>query len=53
LKELQMTSMHNPLHPGEVLRKWLAEISVTGAARRLGVTRVPLSRVLNGSGGSG
>ncbi len=41
--------MHNPPHPGEVLREWLAEISVTEAAQRLGVTRVALSRVLNGS----
>lgn len=40
--------MHNPPHPGEVLREWLAEISVTEAAKRLGVTRAALSRVLNG-----
>ncbi|MBI2969132.1 MAG: HigA family addiction module antidote protein [Gammaproteobacteria bacterium] len=46
-----MTMMHNPPHPGEVLREWLADISVTEAARRLGVTRVALSRVLNGSAG--
>jgi len=39
-------------HPGEVLRGWLADISVTDAARRLGVTRVALSRVLNGSAAS-
>src|SRR5262245_38478786 len=44
-----MTAMHNPPHPGEVLREWLTDISVTEAARRLGVTRVALSRVLNGS----
>jgi addiction module HigA family antidote len=46
-----MTTMHNPPHPGEVLREWLEEISVTEAARRLGVTRVALSRVLNGAAG--
>jgi addiction module HigA family antidote len=46
-----MTAMHNPPHPGEVLREWLAEISVTEAARRLGVTRVALSRILNGAAG--
>jgi addiction module HigA family antidote len=34
-----------------VLREWLAEISVTEAARRLGVTRVALSRILNGAAG--
>ena len=41
--------MHNPAHPGEVLREWLTDITVTEAAHRLGVTRVALSRVLNGS----
>jgi antitoxin HigA-1 len=46
-----MTEMHNPPHPGEVLREWLADISITEAARRLGVTRVALSRVLNGAAG--
>jgi len=46
-----MAAMHNPPHPGEVLREWLAEITVTEAARRLGVTRVALSRVLNGAAG--
>ena len=44
-----MTTMHNPPHPGEVLCEWLTEITVTEAALRLGVTRVALSRVLNGS----
>lgn len=44
-----MATMHNPPHPGEVLREWLTEITVTEAAKRLGVTRVALSRVLNGS----
>ncbi|MBN8735867.1 MAG: HigA family addiction module antidote protein [Xanthomonadales bacterium] len=44
-----MTIMHNPPHPGEVLREWLTDITVTEAAKRLGVTRVALSRVLNGS----
>jgi len=41
--------MHNPPHPGEVLREWLTDISVTDAAKHLGVTRVALSRVLNGA----
>ena len=46
-----MTRMHNPPHPGEVLRDGVftdAGISVTDFAARLGVTRVALSRVLNG-----
>lgn len=46
-----MKVMHNPPHPGKVLREWLTEITVTEAARRLGVTRVALSRILNGSAG--
>jgi len=46
-----MGNMHNPPHPGEVLREWLDGITVTDAAERLGVTRVALSRVLNGSAG--
>lgn len=44
-----MNTMHNPPHPGEVLREWLEGITVTEAAERLGVTRVALSRVLNGA----
>jgi len=46
-----MNAMHNPPHPGEVLREWLDGITVTEAAARLGVTRVALSRVLNGAAG--
>jgi addiction module HigA family antidote len=41
--------MHNPAHPGEVLREFLPEsLSVSETARRLGVSRVQLSRLLNG-----
>jgi antitoxin HigA-1 len=43
--------MHNPPHPGEVLRDYLGSLSVTDAARHLGVTRANLSRILNGSAG--
>ncbi|QEI07659.1 HigA family addiction module antidote protein [Pigmentiphaga aceris] len=43
--------MHNPAHPGTVLREYLGELSVTEAAARLGVTRAALSRILNGSAG--
>ena len=49
-----MTRMHNPPHPGEVLRDGLftdTGITVTELARRIGVTRVALSRVLNGKAG--
>ena len=41
----------NPAHPGEVLRDYLGEMSVTEAAERLGVTRAHLSRILNGRAG--
>lgn len=43
--------MHNPPHPGAILREWLEGVTVTEAAQRLGVTRVALSRVLNGAAG--
>jgi antitoxin HigA-1 len=44
-----MSRMQNPPHPGEVLRDTvLSEFSVTEFARRLGVSRVTLSRVVNG-----
>lgn len=46
-----MNTMHNPPHPGEILREWLTGISVTQAAKNLGVTRAALSRVLNGAAG--
>ena len=42
--------MHNPPHPGEILRADYIEplgLSVTAAARALGVTRKTLSAVLN------
>jgi len=41
--------MFNPPHPGEALREYLPEgMQVTEAAQKLGVSRVTLSRVLNG-----
>ena len=44
-----MGRMFNPAHPGEVLKEFLpADLTVTEAARRLGVSRVQLSRLLNG-----
>lgn len=46
-----MTRMHNPPHPGEVLREYLGDITVTEAAVKLGVNRVTLSRVVTGSAG--
>ena len=46
--------MHNPPHPGEVIRELCLEplgISVTEAAKALGVSRKTLSAVLNGRSG--
>jgi antitoxin HigA-1 len=41
-------TMHNPAHPGEILREYLGEVQVGEAARRLKVARSTLSRLLNG-----
>ncbi len=43
--------MHNPAHPGEVLREHMGEMPVNKLAAHLGISRVTLSRVLNGSSG--
>lgn len=46
--------MHNPPHPGEVIRELCLSplgISVTAAARALGVSRKTLSELLNGKSG--
>jgi addiction module HigA family antidote len=44
-----MAQMHNPPHPGEVLQDTvLREMTVTELAKRLEVSRVALSRVVNG-----
>ena len=42
--------MKNPAHPGEIVQGSLEELelSVTEAAKALGVSRVTLSRLLNG-----
>ena len=46
--------MHNPPHPGEIVRRQCLEplgLSVTEAAEGLGVTRQALSDLLNGKAG--
>jgi addiction module HigA family antidote len=43
--------MHNPAHPGEILREHIGEMPVTKFADHLGVSRVTLSRLLNGTSG--
>lgn len=45
-----MTSMHTPPHPGETLREDVLPalgLTITEAAKQLGVTRAAFSRVLN------
>lgn len=47
-------NMHNPPHPGEIIRELCLEpldISVTRAAEALGVSRKTLSAILNGRAG--
>jgi addiction module HigA family antidote len=46
--------MHDPAHPGDVIRELCLEplaLSVTDAAKALGVTRKTLSELLNGGAG--
>jgi len=46
--------MHNPPHPGKVLKEgWIEPLglTVTAAAEALGVTRKTLSAILNGRSG--
>ncbi len=46
--------MHNPPHPGEVLKELCIEplgLTVTDAAKGLGVSRKTLSMILNGKAG--
>ena len=46
--------MHNPPHPGEVLKELCLEplgLSVTDTAKALGVSRKTLSSILNGRAG--
>ena len=46
--------MYNPPHPGEIIREFCVEplnLTVTGAAESLGITRKTLSTLLNGRAG--
>jgi len=49
-----MSRMFNPSHPGEILKEDVLPelgITVTDAARQLGITRVAFSRIINGKAG--
>ncbi len=46
-------SMHNPAHPGEILKELVIEpldLTITDVAKHLGVSRKTLSKVLNAKG---
>jgi len=54
IKKVSHVDMHNPPHPGEVLKKLCLEplgLSVTKAAQALGVSRSALSNLLHGRTG--
>lgn len=47
----KISRMHNPAHPGEILRELYLQplgITVTKAAKALGVTRKHVSAIVNG-----
>ena len=47
-----MSRMFNPPHPGEVVKEYLPEnVSVTEAAKKLGVSRQAFSAIINGRAG--
>ena len=53
-EELMTMRMHNPPHPGEVIKSLCLEplgVTVTQAAEALGVSRKTLSAILNGRAG--
>lgn len=46
-------SMHNPAHPGEILKELVIEtleLTITDVAEHLDISRKTLSKVLNGKG---
>jgi addiction module HigA family antidote len=52
--EMGGVKMHNPPHPGEIIREQCIEplgLTITAAAKGLGVTRKALSELVNGHSG--
>ncbi len=43
-----MAIMHNPASPGELLKEFLGDITVTKLADHIGVARASISRILHG-----
>jgi AraC-like DNA-binding protein len=51
-RRITMMNMHNPAHPGEVLREWLpVGMPIEEAALQLHISRTTLSKVLNAKSG--
>jgi antitoxin HigA-1 len=54
IRRQEFMAMHNPPHPGGIVRRQCLEaldLSVTEAAKGLGVTRQALSDLINGKAG--
>jgi antitoxin HigA-1 len=43
------SQMHNPAHPGLLVREYIGDRSIGAVAKHLGVARATLSRIVNGS----
>lgn len=43
-----MAQMYNPPHPGELLSVWIDGITISDFAAAIGISRVTLSRIING-----
>ncbi len=54
-ESVDLATLTTLAHPGDVLRDWIDghKATVTATARRLGVSRATLNRVLAGRGGIG
>jgi addiction module HigA family antidote len=43
------SQMHNPAHPGTLVREYIGDRSIGSVAKHLGVARATLSRIVNGN----
>lgn len=54
MNEVLKMLMHNPPHPGKIIKRMLLDstgLSITEIAKNLDVTRVNLSKIINGKSG--
>lgn len=49
MSEPVLRNMHNPPHPGEVLKEYLGDLTLTDAAARLLIGRSTLHRIVTGA----